>query len=168
MPDNLQPETMKSWMRSVNNRLARVERPSRMTTVQYTGVAAPTLGTDVTSGTFVNVWNFSLSQVVADAVRVGVTVTTPASTTAEVRLNAPGLTGLPSTSVAAIGANLVRFITFDWTPPGLALGQEGILIQVQARRVSGSGNVLVARPRIAMQLPSYEYDAVDDGNPQIA
>lgn len=167
MPDNLQPETMKSWMRSVNNRLTRVERPSRLPTVQYTGVSLAAQTVNVTSGTFVFTWNFSLSLVVADAVQVGFTVTTPASTTAEVRLNTPALPGSPTTNVAAIGANLVRFVTFDWTPPGLELGQRGILIGIQARRVSGAGTVVVSQPRVAMQLPSFEYDAVADGNPQI-
>ena len=153
-------------MKSVEQRLAQVERPSRLSTVQYTAVSAPNTSVAVTSGTFVTVWEFTLSLVVADAVQVLAAVITGAGTTGEIRLLAAQLPGSPTTDVLALPAGAETFSAFDWLVPGLEIGWQGIFIQVQARRVSGANSVSVFLPYGAMQTPSFQIAALANGNPR--
>lgn len=166
MPENLQPESMSTWMRDVDKRLAAVERPSRLSTVQYTNVTEPNQQVAVTSATFVVAWEFNLSQVVADAVSVAAIVDTSLGATAELRVRASTF-GIPNTDPVTLNTGLQEAIRFDWIVPEAFPGQTGVFIQLQARRTAGAGNVIVFKPYIAMQVPSYEVDATDDGNGRI-
>ena len=168
MPENLQPESMSTWMRDVERRLAQVERPSRLSTVQYTTPVEPNTSVAVTSATFVTVWEFALSRVVADAIQMQSVVVTDAGTSGEFRLkvNPVGAT-FNYTDLASMGAGIQRRVRFSWLVPDLVLGSSGILIQFQARRTAGAGNVVVFNPTMALQAPSYEIDAEVGGNPEV-
>ena len=167
MAENLQPESMSTWMRDVERRLAAVERPTRLSTVQYTTSVEPNTAVTTTSATFETVWEFALSQVVADAVSMQSIVVTAAGTSGEFRLRAnPAGTAL-FTDVATVGAADEKRVRFDWLVPDLVIGSRGILIQLQARRTAGAGSVFVYNPTIAMQAPSFEINADSDGNPQV-
>lgn len=167
MPENLQPESMSSWMRDVERRLAAVERPSRLSIVDYTTVSQPNVSVNVTSGTYAVVWEFSISSVVADSVSLAAVVITDPSTTANLRLVA-NTAGIPVTDVATVAANSQKIVRFDWLVPSMNIGSSGVLIQLEARRASGVGNVAVFQPLVAMQIPAFIWNAEADGNPQVS
>jgi len=167
MSENLQPESMQSWMRSVEKRLAAVERPARLSTVQYGSILQPNTSVNVTSGTYTSVWEFNLGLVVADAVSVRAILSNEPGTTSQARLFAPNTAGTPTTSDASVPAGASRVVVFDWLVPGVTLGNFGVLMQLQVRRSGGSGNVVVFNPFVALQAPSYSINATADGNPRV-
>lgn len=167
MPENLQPENLSTWMRDMERRLAAVERPARQSIVEYVGVYRPGDFVNVTSGTFANEWVFTLSQVVADSVAVGVTVFNPAATTSQVRLRAANVSGSPTTDTVSTTAGVFTYVRFDWLVPDLSLGSTGVEIAVQIRRASGTGTVQIYRPFVAMALPGYAWNASPTGNPNV-
>lgn len=165
MAENLQPQDMATWMRDIDRRLKAVERPARESIVDYIGVYKPGDFVDVTSGTFVDEWAFTLSQVVADSVAVGVIIYNPAATTSQVRLRGTNISGAPTTDTATTTANNFTYVRFDWLVPDLILGSTGVEIAVQIRRASGAGTVQIYRPFLAMALPAYVWNASSTGNP---
>jgi hypothetical protein len=152
-------------MKSVEQRLAQVERPSRLSTVQYGAVRKQSEAfVAVTSATFVQPWEVGVSQIVNDSFLVELTVTTDAGTTGEVRLFAPSVFGFPVTSVASIPAGVQRFVKFAWLVPGMVIGANRPLFQVEARRTAGAGNVNVYYPDAFMQISGFQFDADTTGN----
>lgn len=165
MPENLQPESMSTWMRDVERRLAAVERPSRLSTVQYTGVTQDNVYV-TPDATWSVMWEFNLSLVVADAVSVASVVQTQSDVVLELRLQA-NTSGTPTTDVLTFPVATQDVVRFDWLVPNLTPGLSGIYIQLQARQIAGGGIGGVYTPIVAMQVPSYEVDAEADGNPRI-
>jgi len=167
MAENLQPESMSTWMRGIEKRLVAVERPSRLSTVQYTSIVAPNTFTQATNTAYTVMWEFNLSLVVADAVSVAAVVNTNPGATLNLRLKA-NTSGTPTTAVLAFPANTQDVVRFDWLVPNLDIGLTGVYIQLEAQHTNGGvGNAGVYVPIIAMQVPSYEVDAAADGNPRI-
>lgn len=165
MPENLQPENMSTWMRGIERRLAAVERPSRLSTVQYTNVVAPNTYRQPT-GSWSVMWEFNLSLVVADAVSVAAVVITQAGVTVDLRLIANSF-GIPTTDTLSFPAGTEDAVRFDWLVPNIFPGQVGTYIQLQAIQTGGAGTASVFTPFVAMQVPSYEVEAEADGNPRI-
>ena len=157
---------MSTWMRDVERRLAAVERPSRLSTVQYTNVTAPNVY-QIPTASWSTMWEFNLSLVVADAVSVAAAVITQAGVTLDLRVIA-NTSGVPTTDVLSFPAATEDVVRFDWLVPNLIIGATGTYIQLQARRTAGAdGGGAVFTPNVAMQVPSYEVDADATGNPRI-
>lgn len=167
MPDNLQPETMSTWMRDVERRLRAMETRNRLQTVQYGAVVEPNTLVTVTDAAYVGAWEFRMGQVIADAVSVRVVVTTQVGTTAQVRLREVqnGWFTDPVTVPAATSEQCA----FDWSIPNLDLylGTPGPLVYVEARRTAGAGNVFVYLPQVVLQAASYDIGATSTGNPRL-
>jgi len=165
MPDNLQPETLTTWMRDVERRLRAVESAPKLLTAQYGGIRKQSdAAVAVTSSTFVVTWEVGISQIVNDSLYVELTVVTGSGTTGEVRLKAASISGPPVTSVASIPAGVQRFVKFAWLVPDLPIGDNGLLFQVEARRTGGSGNVSVFYPDSFMAVSGFQFDADNNGN----
>lgn len=168
MPDNLQPETLTTWMRDVERRLRAVESAPKLLTAQYGSVRKQSDAfVAVTSGSFVIPWEVGVSQIVNDSFLVEMTVVTAAGTTGEVRLFAPSVSGTPVTAVASVPAGVQRFLKFAWLVPDMVLGQNGLLFQVQARRTAGAGAVNVYYPDAFMAVSGFQFDADTTGNVEV-
>jgi hypothetical protein len=165
MPDNLQPETLTTWMRDVERRLRAVESAPKLLTTQYGSVRKQSDAfVAVTSGTFAVTWEVGISQIVNDSLYVELTVVTAAGTTGEVRLKAASIAGPPVTAVASIPAGVQRFVKFAWLVPDLPIGDNGLLFQVEARRTAGAGAVNVFYPDSFMAVSGFQFDADATGN----
>jgi hypothetical protein len=170
MSENLQPESMQSWMRSVEKRLAAVERPTRLSTVQY-GLVEPAAEAfnqqGTTSASFVTLYRIPLSLIIADSVSVRTRAILFSGATGQVRLRAPNVSGTPTTSALSLPAGTNAFCQFDWTVAGLNLGDTGIVIEIQGRKTGGSFDLVVESPVVAMQTPAFSVNATATGNPRI-
>jgi len=167
VPENLQPESMTTWMRDVERRLRAVESAPKLLTQQYGSVRKQSdAAVNVTSSTFIPVWEIGLSEVVNDALFAQIVAVTSVGTVGEIRLkNFIGIT--PVTDAATIPSGLQRTAQFAWLPPLLNIGDTGRLIQVEARRVSGAGSMDVYYPDSFMQLSGFSVDANATGNVQV-
>ncbi len=165
MPENLQPESLTTWMRDVERRLRAVESAPKLLTTQYGALRKQSDAfVAVTSGTFVVTWEVGVSQIVNDSFLVQATVVTDAGTTGEVRLSAPSITGDPVTSVGSFPAGVQRFVRFAWLVPDMIVGTGNALFQVEARRTGGAGAVNVFYPDSFMQISGFQFDADANGN----
>jgi hypothetical protein len=165
MAENLQPETLTTWMRDVERRLRAVESAPKLLTAQYGSVRKQSDAfVAVTSATFVITWEVGVSQIVNDSFLVQTTVVADAGTTGEVRLYAPSVSGTPVTAVASIPAGVQRFVRFAWLVPDMIVGTNTALFQVQARRTAGAGAVNVFYPDAFMAVSGFEFDADNNGN----
>lgn len=166
MPENLQPETMSTWMRDVERRLRAMETRNRLQNVQYGAVVEPNTLVTVTDAAFTGAWEFRMGQVITDAVSVRVIVSTQVGTTAEVRLRE--VQNGWTTDAVTVPAASSEQCAFDWTIPNLDLylGGPAPLIYVEARRTAGAGNVFVYLPQVVLQAPSYDIGATSNGNPR--
>jgi hypothetical protein len=165
MPENVQPETMATWMRDVERRLRLAESGNRGVIQQYGAIVEPNTYVTV-GGAISQPWEFRIGRVIADAVSVRVVVSTGAGTTTEVRLRNPDTGDV--TDPATVGPAESKVCAFDWAVPDMliALGQTGPLIYVEVQRVSGANNTLVYVPQVALQGSSYDLEATADGNPR--
>lgn len=167
MADNLQPETLTTWMRDMERRLRAVESAPKLLTAQYGAIRKQSeAAVFVTSSTFVQTWEVGVSQIVNDSFLVKFTVVTPAGTTGEVRLRAASGPG-GTTAVATIPAGVQRFVKFAWLVPGLVLGPTGQLYQIEARRTGGSGAMNVFYPDAFMAVSGFQFDADNAGNVEV-
>lgn len=97
----------------------------------------------ITSATFVAVW-WNVAEVIsADAVKVRIGFGADASTPGEVRVVIANAAG--ATSAIALPAGTSGFVEFNWRH-GMTLQAGPVYFQVEARRVSGAGNVNIYTP----------------------
>ncbi len=97
----------------------------------------------VTSATFVDVYQAEFSQITHEAFAASVTCTSDAATTGEFRLSADAAGTTSAVSIPAASAGTVQ--AFEWTH-GVTLGIGPTSFRVQARRASGAGNINVYLP----------------------
>jgi hypothetical protein len=167
MPENVQPETMATWMRDVERRLRLAESGNRAVIQQYGALVPPNTLQILNDAAWTPMWEFRMGRVIADAVSVQVVITTTAGTTAQVRL-ADAANGWTTDSVT-VGPADSKLCAFDWIVPNLLevyLNQPGPLIYVEARRTGGAGVTSVFLPQVALQGSSYDLDATANGNPR--
>jgi hypothetical protein len=108
----------------------------------------------VTSGTFASQWQVTFGSVLGRGVEVMIPWATDVGTTGELQVisNVPSTTqvvSLPS------GGNSYKYVR--WTP-GLRPGTGPLILQVQARRASGAGNVYVYPCQGWVQDPTLCFD----------
>jgi hypothetical protein len=120
----------------------------------------------VTSGTFAGLWEALVNFPAYEVLQVRMAVICPAATTAEVRL-IDSLRG-NTTDVAAVPASFNGYVQFAWLHPapcGLYDPRPdrvpNLFAAVQARRVSGTGNVLVFPPQTAELTSRFFLPAAD-------
>jgi|688.fasta_scaffold1137836_2 hypothetical protein len=164
MPENLQPETMSTWMRDVERRLRGVELNPKFPIQQYGAVVPPNTLATFNNAAWTPVWEFRLGYVFADAVSVRVVVTTTPGTTTEIRLR--DNTYSNTTSVVSIPPNTSEQCAFDWIVPNLFIFMRttGPIIYVEARRTGGTDDTYVYIPQVALQAQSTVIGATSDGN----
>jgi hypothetical protein len=100
----------------------------------------------VNSGSFVPAWETVESWVTHNSIRWRSSVVVDAATTGEARLYAPGIAGTPATSILGLPAGVQTEIGWNWAIPGLAIGSEQMMVQLQVRRTAGAGNISVYAP----------------------
>lgn len=114
----------------------------------------------VTSGTYVNTWQtqFVLTGTV---LRVNLVVAADAATTGDVKLL---LNGVTSTAVHTVAASTALQYQFDWDLDGVVSLMQTNVVQIQARRLTGAGNINVYAPLTSIVLAGpLDLDAVADG-----
>ena len=99
----------------------------------------------VTSGTFASIWQGWGMLVVARAVKVRGSVVCAASTTGEVRI----VTGSVTSAVVSCAAGAQTDFEYNLLTGANLLGTTPINIDLEARRVSGAGDVSVFAPQMA-------------------
>jgi hypothetical protein len=83
--------------------------------------------------------------VTADAVQIQLAVGADAATTGEVRITT-NVSGSPISAVLSVPASTAAAYEWKWKVPGMILGTGPITFQIQARRVTGAGNINVYPP----------------------
>lgn len=101
----------------------------------------------VTSGAFVTTWVAKTEQLRADAVKVRVGWGADASTPGELRVAIAGGFGNGETAEVALTAGTTGNAEFNWRH-GVTLGVGPIWFLIEARRVSGAGNVNIYTPTV--------------------
>lgn len=173
MPENLQPESMTSWMRDIEKRLAAVERPSRLSTVQTWTIAVDATG--YSGSTFLTYGQLTIGKWIADSVTIQALVATSNGTDVgevycDSQLNTPsGLVVLPSETNKVQFSNALngKLIQWDWKHPDLSIGDTGIRIRIRLRRVSGTNDVRLINLTQLINQPSFVENATDDGNGRV-
>ena len=173
MGEVIQPEDMSTWMRDVERRLRGVESGAKLLTVQYSRLRQTQTYVAVTSAGFTSCWEIPISRIVNDALQVGITVTADANTNGECQVYAfssPGgvLNGLATASITITGGatGAQKYMEWDWQVPGMdALlgGGGGTIFQIRAKRTSGTGNINVYDPDLAMQCSAFSIGATSTG-----
>lgn len=109
------------------------------------------VNTPVTSASFVPIYQGQVQLITHKGVSVSVIVSCPVGTTGEVRLR--NADGGAVTSVVAIGSGAQVGQTFQWLH-GSTLGGGPVRFDIEARRTSGAGDVIVYQPyTLAMADP---------------
>lgn len=119
----------------------------------------------VTSATFVPTAHMELPAFYGEVLNIRLVVATDASTTAEVRLRQE--LSAATTSAASVGAGVQKFVDFEWLHQ-LHLGDTYEHFLIEARRVSGAGNVNVYYPRRSILSTQLRFpSAAADGHPVV-
>jgi hypothetical protein len=162
MPENLQPETMSTWMRDVERRLRAVESrsvPVGMPVVPRVNATAAT----VTSTTPVTVHTPVIALLGRNALHLEMNLDITGS--AEVFLQfvqAPGI--LEATSLFTFTGTTISRLTFDWDVSDFATIGEIAFIPVRVSVTNPGDQVIVTQP-IGFECDVALFNATDDGNP---
>lgn len=168
MAENLQPESMSTWMRSVEQRLSALERPKAVgnAALQIPQVADPAQVILVNGATFQTCWEIAIPVVIGDAVSIQFDIDLQGTApTAEVRL-----TDIASnTDVVALSGSAGYTVRFDWAVPNMEVysGVDAYRIYVMARYITGGIGMSVYRPARVIHGTSVDFDAEADGNGRI-
>ena len=167
MGEVIQPDSMSEWMRDIERRVRNVETAPKLLTVQYTRVRGVETWLGCTSSSFVTVWEVALGRVMNDAVQIAMTALTPdAATAGEMRLRIyswgeqlSAVQTIPTTALTGIRR------TWNWLVPGMAeqQGTTAVILQIQARRTSGTGTLQIYDPDVALQCSGFSINATSTG-----
>lgn len=165
MGELIQPESMTTWMRDMERRMRAVESAPKLLTVQYTRVRGTETFLSTTSSTFVTVWEVALGRVVNDAVQISVTATASAGTSGEMRLRTYAWGEQLSATQTVLDTPGGVNRTWNWLIPGMAdqQGTTKVILQIQARRTAGAGNVNLYDPDLALQCSGFSIGATSTG-----
>jgi hypothetical protein len=108
-------------------------------------VGLPNQFVAVTGGAFATIWEGAAGLTVARAVQVSYNVGVDAATTGEVRVVAGSRT---SSAVNCPGGAFTQGV-FNLLLPDNSIGSGPLIVNLQARRTAGAGNVNVYRPRMS-------------------
>lgn len=158
------PESYGTKLRELEDRLEAIELGRRaryglataggseLLDVTQDGWAVPVFNSEwrrpleavvVTAGSFATVWRTDITNWLGDGLIVSTLVTVDASTTAELRLN---VAGVGTSGVLALGAGAFQPAEWRWEHPAPINGASTRQVNLEARRVSGAGNVTVYEP----------------------
>jgi hypothetical protein len=163
MPENLQPETMSTWMRDVERRLRAVESRSvpvgmpldRFFDTQTITSSTPTLA-------------FSLGISYTGRSGVHVTMGLIIAGSAEITLTAqPGQPTETDSSTFSFTGTANGFLSFNWDLTGVAAIGDFLNIAVYASVATGGDSVSV-RPPWGYEADPAFINATTDGNPVFA
>ena len=166
MPENLQPETMSTWMRDVERRLRGVESrsvPVGMPAIRRNATDAIT----VTSTTAVTPHTLAIALLGRNALHLEMNLYITGS--AEVFLEfaqAPDF--IPeATSVFAFTGTTINTLKFNWDVSDFATIGEIAFIPVRVSVTNPGDEVIVTQP-IGFECDVALFNATDDGNPVFA
>lgn len=170
MAENLQPESMSTWMKGVERRLAALERPkaSGSAALQIPMIDDPFNIKTISSSSFATAWQITIPVPVGDAISVqfdcNVLGTTPAAAVKLVTFN-------DETDELALNSG-PQTVQFDWSPPDLedylqVGGDSPFYVYVTAKYTAGGSGVQVIRPARVIHGSSVDFDAAADGNGRI-
>lgn len=160
MPDNLQPETMSTWMRDVERRLRAMETRNRLTVQQFGAIVPPNTYAETNDPAGERLWEFRIGQVIADAVSVEFYVDEAAGETGGVRL----ATTTHATDELVLPVGYEGLVRFDWIVPNMTVGERSKLIYIEGRRIAGGGQLRIFVPQVVLHGQAYEFDATSTGN----
>jgi hypothetical protein len=165
MPENLQPETMSTWMRDVERRLRGVESrsvPVGMPAIRRNATDAIT----VTSTTAVTLHTLAIALLGRNALHLEMNLDITGS--AEVFLQfsqPPGI--LEATSVFTFTGTTINTLRFNWDVSDFATLGEIAFIPVRVSVTNPGDQVIVTQP-IGFECDVALFNATDDGNPVFA
>ena len=173
MPENVQPETMATWMRDVERRLRMTESRKFMPIVQAPQSGASSFVTRVSgvSALYATVYEFFPGPTLGDAISVRLAVETIGAAV-DIRLASRKMPPFPTagfiTDEISVSVGTEAVIGFDWIPSSTITPGEGYFpaIAVQYRITSGVGDVDIYHPHAAYQAMADDVDAATDGNPR--
>jgi hypothetical protein len=163
MPENLQPETMSTWMRDVERRLRAVESrsvPVGMPVVPRVNATAAT----VTSTTPVTAHTPVIALLGRNALHLEMNLDITGS--AEVFLQESS-GSVETTSTFVFLGTAIGTLTFDWDLTDVASIGVTTLISVRVSVTNPGDQVIVTQP-IGFECDVALFNATDDGNPVFA
>lgn len=162
MPENLQPETMSTWMRDVERRLRAMESRS-------VPVGMPLVPYDVSEAfTVTNTTGGQAQRVVVPyagrgALRVGMAVNVTGS--ANITLQSLDVPSLPATSTWTFTGTAVGRLTFNWDISDWVVIGQDLTIIVNAY-VTNALDSVVIYPPLGFEADPALIGATSDGDPQ--
>lgn len=162
MPENLQPETMSTWMRDVERRLRAMESrsvPVGMPLVPYDLSEAVT----VTNTTAVTAQRVVVPYAGRGALRVGMVVAATGS--ANITLQSLDVPSYPTTSTWSFSGTATGLLTFNWDISDWVVIGAPLTIRVQAL-VTNGGDSMVVYPPLGFEADPALIGATSDGDPQ--
>jgi hypothetical protein len=162
MPENLQPETMSTWMRDVERRLRAVE--SRSVPVGMPLTYRPFLPPAEVTGVG-TAQTLYIPYAGRNAIRVVMFLDITGS--GRIALQNTDYPGAPATQTFEFVGTATGTLTFDWDISDWATMGEIIEIRVQANVVNPGDEMLVYQP-IGFECDVALFNATDDGNPVFA
>ena len=162
MPENLQPETMSTWMRDVERRLRAVESRSVPVGMPLLPYFPSTANATVTQTSAVQAHEMRFPYIARTAVHVELLLNITGSGVITLQnLTAPGL---PATSTFTFTGTANGKLTFNWDISEWVTIGENLRIVVQALVVNPGDEMVVGTP-IGYEADPAFINATTDGNP---
>jgi hypothetical protein len=162
MPENLQPETMSTWMRDVERRLRAVE--SRSVPIGMPAIRTATETTTVTSTTPVTSHTLAIPLLGRNALHVETNLYITGSAEVFLEFAQPPDFVPEATSVFTFTGTTINTLKFNWDVSDFATIGEIAFIPVRVSVTNPGDEVIVTQP-IGFECDVALFNATDDGNP---